>query len=192
MAREDDPSSHPGLTANPRIDDQVGRHRRPPLIRSRHRPRDLLSTFLLVSIDAVTFALPAPEVVEVVRAVAITRLPGCPASVEGIVNVRGQPLPVYDLRRRFGLSPSAVSPEEHFIVVSAGSRGQAIIRVTRALDLRPIEPEAMASAERSNDPIVSGLVRLPDGLLFVCDLAAFLSDLEAEQLVSALGTPEPT
>ena len=153
---------------------------------------DPLTSFLLVSLDAITFALPGENLIEVVRAVAITRVPGCPDAVEGVVNVRGELLPVYDLRARFGLPPRAVHRDDHFVIVTAGARGPAIVRVSRAHELRAVEPQATSSAERSTDPMIRGLARLPDGLLVVCDLAEFLSDLDAAQTAAAISNHQQT
>jgi purine-binding chemotaxis protein CheW len=137
-----------------------------------------------------TFALPASDVIEILRAVAITYVPGCPDAVEGVVNVRGQPLPVYDVRARFGLAPRAVHPDDHLVIVAAGTRGSAIVRVNRARELRTVDPELVGRAERSTDPMIRGLARCEDGLLVVCDLSAFLGDLDAEQTATAIANHE--
>ncbi len=151
-----------------------------------------MTTLLVVSLDGTALALPASEVTEVIRAVAITRVPGCPLAVEGVVNVRGEVLPVYDLRPRFGLAPKAVHPDEHLVVVSVAARGSAVVRVSRADQLRELEPALVAAAATSTDPVIRGLARLPDGLLFICDLGAFLSDLEAEQTARAITAQRET
>ncbi len=151
-----------------------------------------MTAMLIVSLDDVSLALPATQVVEVVRAVAITPVPGCPDAVEGVVNVRGAPLPAYDLRGRFGLARRAVHRDDHLVIVNVGARGSAIVRVNRAHELRDIADELVTGAASSTDPLIRGLARLPDGLLVVCDLAAFLTDLEAERTTRAIETQETT
>ncbi|CAN5762262.1 N/A [soil metagenome] len=151
-----------------------------------------MTALLIVSLDEISIALPATQVTEVVRAVAITPVPGCPEVVEGVVNVRGEPLPAYDLRGRFRLAPRAVHRDDHLVIVNVGARGSAIVRVNRAHELRDIDPELIAAATSSTDPVIRGLARLPDGLLVVCDLAAFLTDLEAERTARAIATRQET
>src|SRR5262249_18625738 len=56
------------------------------------------------------YALPAGQVRELVRAVALVPLPGAPAVVEGVFNLRGKVVPVLDIRGRFGLPPRALDP----------------------------------------------------------------------------------
>lgn len=146
----------------------------------------VVAELLIVSLDTATLGLPAADVIEVARAVAVTLVPGCPPSVEGVVNVRGRACPVYDLRARFGLRPRPVARDEHLVIANAGARGTVVVRVSRAVALRQVDDAALATAPPSTDPIVRALVQLPDGLLVVCDLAAFLSDLEATQTTRAL------
>ncbi|MEO8561278.1 MAG: chemotaxis protein CheW, partial [bacterium] len=59
-------------------------------------------SFLRVRLGGATIGLPAAAVREIVRAVAITPLPGAPDIVEGAVNVRGRLVPVIDVRRLLG------------------------------------------------------------------------------------------
>lgn len=145
-----------------------------------------VTELLVVSLDSVTLGLPAVDVIEVTRAVAITAVPGCPPAIEGMINVRGRACPVYDLRARFGIPPRPVGRNEHLVIASAGQRGTVIVRVSRVVELRRIDDGAIAAALPSTDPVVRALVQLADGLLVVCDLAAFLTDLEAAATTSAL------
>jgi purine-binding chemotaxis protein CheW len=63
------------------------------------------------------------HVLEVLRGIAITPLPGTPDIVVGIVNRRGEILPVFDLRPLFGRP--AVAPEAGAaIVVLGGDRAE--------------------------------------------------------------------
>ncbi len=150
----------------------------------------MIDQLLIVSIDAINLALPAVSVVEVARAVAITPVPGCPESVEGMVNVHGRVCPVYDLRRRFGLPARPVHRNEHMVVVSVGERGEAVLRVSRVHELRDIDAGLVQHATRSTDPVIAGLVQLPDGLLVICELATFLSDLETARTAQAIAALE--
>jgi purine-binding chemotaxis protein CheW len=58
---------------------------------------------LLVSVGQRAAAFFVESVAEIVQMVAIEPLPEAPQWVQGIVNVRGTPVPVVDLRTRFGL-----------------------------------------------------------------------------------------
>lgn len=134
------------------------------------------------------FAVPASSVVEVVRVVASAALPGAPAIVEGVINVRGALVPVLDIRARFGVPPISVDPEQHLIIARAG-RCTVALRVDRALDLTTVAEDAVEAVERvaPGTPLVAGVARLPDGVLVIHDLDRFLALDEAVQLDAAIG-----
>jgi len=54
----------------------------------------------------------------------VTRVPNSPRYVKGVVNIRGNIVPVFDLRLRFGLPEEAYSDETVVIVVRAGKEGR--------------------------------------------------------------------
>lgn len=64
------------------------------------------------------FALPIDAVDEVARVPdQITRLPKTPKFLEGVVNLRGEVLPVIDQRRRFEMQPATASGLRRLVVV---------------------------------------------------------------------------
>ncbi len=156
-------------------------------------PTQRLLTF---EVSARHFALPAGLVREVARAVAIAALPKAPPIVEGIINFRGALVPVLDIRRRFGIPPAPLAPEQHLIVANAGTRVVAL-RVDRALDLVIVDAEAIESAASvaPGTEYVAGIAKLADGLLVIHDLERFLSLEEADQMdvavVGSMAAREP-
>jgi purine-binding chemotaxis protein CheW len=145
---------------------------------------------LVFEVGGQTYGLPTADVRELVRAVAITPLPGAPGVIEGVVNVRGCVLPVLDVRARFRLPPKALDPSDHFIVASAGPRG-VILRVDRATHLALVDEGSVQAPETLGPAAayVSGVARLEDGLVLIHDLTSFLSAAESEALDEALRAP---
>lgn len=149
--------------------------------------------FLRFELEGIRIALPVSVIQEVVRAVAVSPLPEAPTAVEGVINFRGTLVPVFDLRRRFGLPPSSPSLHHHFVIAQAGPR-LATLRVNRVLDLVEVAPADLAQPEDvvSRAGHVSSFARLPDGLLVIQDLERFLSESEAEQVDAAVHTATPS
>ena len=145
---------------------------------------------LVFEVGGQTYGLPTADVLELVRAVAITPLPRAPAVIEGVVNVRGRVLPVLDVRVRFRLPAKPLDPSDLFIVAAAGPRG-VILRVDRATHLALVD-EASVQPPESLGPsatYVAGVAKLPDGLVLLHDVATFLSAAEAAALDVALSAP---
>ncbi len=128
---------------------------------------------LIFEVGGRRYGLPLGEVVELVRAVAVVPLPRAPGWVEGVVNLRGQVVPVIDMRARLGLPAKPIALSDHF-VVARGREFPVALRIDRALDL-----------ERLGDG-AGRVAKLSDGLAPVLDLDGFLSDDEWADLGRAL------
>lgn len=142
---------------------------------------------LVFELAAVRYALELRSVREVIRAVLISPLPDAPAVIEGLVDVRGEVVPVYDLRLRFGLAPRPLDPRERLVVAWTGSRVVAFrCESTEWVEHVPRSwiqgPDAVPGAARH----LAGVARLPDGLVLIQDLEEFLDAAEAESLDAAL------
>src|SRR5438270_7042780 len=100
---------------------------------------------LVFEVEGQRYGLAAGAVRELLRMVAVVPLPGAPAVIEGVVNLRGAVVPVLDLRRRFGLPARAATPTDHLIVADAGGRAVAL-RVDRAVELVPLAEAEVVDA----------------------------------------------
>ncbi len=99
------------------------------------------------------FGVPIESVQEIVRIPEdLTRVPKAPASVEGVINLRGSVLPVIDLRRRLGLEQVARSDRQRIMVfLLTGLRtGFIVDQVSEVLKIpkAAIEPAPQFSAEQ--------------------------------------------
>ena len=151
--------------------------------RSAH-PRDEILVFAIAGERCGLFSA---DVREIVRAVTIVPLPRAPDVVEGVINVRGQLVAVLDLRRRLRLAPKPVEPSDHLVLATAGARVVAI-RVDRVHDLVELAPGQLED-DISRIPYpgrLAGVAKLPDGIVLIHDLLAFLSQAEEESLTVAL------
>lgn len=142
---------------------------------------------LIFELSGVRYALPLREVREVVRAVWITPLPETPAVIEGAIDVRGELVPVYDLRLRFGLPARSLHSGERLIIAWTGSRVVAF-RCDRTEWVESVAGSQVDSpaTARAGDRHIAGVARLPDGLVLIQNLNAFLDEAEALELETAL------
>lgn len=144
------------------------------------------TSVLILDVDGRRSALLAEVVIELHRMVAVVPLPGAPAVVDGVIDVRGAVVAVIDLRARFGLPVHPPMPSEHLVLARANDRMVAL-RADRVLDLVEIPSAAIASArELAPGPNLSGVAVLEDGLLLIHDVDAFLSEHEVAVLDGAL------
>jgi purine-binding chemotaxis protein CheW len=113
---------------------------------------------------------------EIVPARPATRLPGAPAWVCGLINLRGTLLTVVDLAERLGVASGGAGMRS-VIVAEAGGRvfgiGVDDVRDVQAVADDAVEPVDVA---RAAGGIVSGLVKVEaargGGMALVCDVNA--------------------
>jgi len=81
-------------------------------------PATALARYLVFHLGADAYGLPVAAVEEVAAVPAtLTRLPKTPEFLAGVINLRGEVLPVIDQRRRFGLPECAGNPRRRLIVL---------------------------------------------------------------------------
>lgn len=128
--------------------------------------------FLIFESDGLVFGAPVKYVVEIITHHAVTRLPKVPNYVAGIINLRGQIIPIIDIRLRLGKERR----EECYIVVldvEGTQVGILVDTVDQMVDLprKSVLPMPASSAQE----LVSGLCSLPEGrTMMVLDCAQLL------------------
>ena len=143
---------------------------------------------LVFHLNRQRYGLIGADVRQVLRAVTIAPLPRAPAIVEGFINLRGALVPVLDIRARFRLPAKPLAVTDHLIVATAGTRLVAL-RVDGTVDLMGIDPALIEDPAplAANADLVAGVAKLPDGLVLIHDLRAFLSAAEADALDEVAG-----
>jgi purine-binding chemotaxis protein CheW len=150
-----------------------------------------VTQLLVFELGPKRLALLAEDVVEVVRAVAISAVPRAPPVLEGVMNHRGRLVPVLDVRARFQVAARANSPDQHMIVGRSGPR-LVSLRVDRAVELIEVDTSWISDAGQvvPEAELVAGVVRLEDGVLVVHDLERFLSAGEARDVDATIESLE--
>lgn len=139
---------------------------------------------LLFEVGGRTFGVRSGDVLELLRSVSIRPLPSAPSAVEGVVNVRGQVVPVIDIRARFGLPSKPLSVTDHFLLVQAGHR-RVILRVDRAVEVKTVSLKATGEVAPELHH-VAGVCPVAGDLIVIYDLPRFLSGPESVALEAAL------
>lgn len=125
------------------------------------------------------------QVDKIERMKPITRVPKTPAFVEGVINLRGEIVPVIDLRKRFDMPTKEVTDDTRVVVALVGelSVGLIVDEVTRVMSLPQDAIEPPPSLIGSVDvTYVRGVGKLDDQLLVLLDLAKVLDIQEVTQI----------
>lgn len=122
------------------------------------------------------YAVETRFVIEVQPLRDLTPLPATPAFVRGIVNLRGRILPVYDLKKFFGLPEPGLTDLHRIVVVSAGEFEIGLLADV-VTGVRRLALDALSPALPTNSAIAADYLRgITDEHVVVLDLARILSD----------------
>lgn len=139
--------------------------------------------FLVFRLGDDEFGLPIEAVHEVARVPEqITRLPRTPKFLEGVVNLRGDVLPVVDQRRRFDMPALAEGTRRRLIVVRTERHKAGLIVDSVSEVLRCEASEIEPAPNLSNEPVrlVQGVVNLEKAgrIVLLLDPAELLTRAE--------------
>ena len=144
---------------------------------------------VVFTIDELSYALFLNAVVKVIHAIEIRHLPKAPEIITGIINVKGQIIPVVDIRKLLGLAAREIDLDDRLIIADTGKRQVAILvdSVTGISDLvsgqMSFAGDTLSFAEH-----IKGVAKTDDGLILIYDLDRFLSLDEEMELEQALKT----
>jgi purine-binding chemotaxis protein CheW len=144
------------------------------------------------TIQVVSFALGSEEygvdiaqVQEINRMVTITHVPRAPHFMEGVINLRGQLIPIIDLRTRFGMPRTEHTKNTRIVVTEIGSKrvGMVVDSVSEVLRI-PTEqiedaPDMIAGVETE---YIRGVGKMGDRLIIMLDLGRVISGSEKRDL----------
>jgi purine-binding chemotaxis protein CheW len=119
------------------------------------------------------YVLPAALVLHLESFEAATHVPGAPAYVAGLVQVRGRVVPVVDLRRRFGLPPTDHALGHRVVVVQLGTRVAGLL-VDGAREVIQLDDASFQDApeliKQQANGFVTGTVAVRDRLFLIVDV----------------------
>ena len=134
--------------------------------------------YLAVQSDGRRFGLQAPLCKEVLKLPQLVRVPGLPAHLRGILNLRGDIVAVTDLRALLGGVATEPRPGSRLVVVEAGPMKTALlvekVDALCSITTSQVEPLAEGAATAWRDLFLGKVVEA-DQTLILLDLKRFLA-----------------
>ena len=140
-----------------------------------------LVTFVL---EGDTFGINVFSLDEIIPMLEISLIPKAPEFLEGIINLRGEIVPIIDLRKQFGCPSEDLTLDSRILISSFRSRklgfiadGVRNIQEVRKADLHP----SVIQSERAR--FIEGIVELENGqMIQVIAIDRILEDACLDQL----------
>lgn len=145
------------------------------------------SQVVVLIVEGSRYALPLSSVERVLPMLATEPVPGAPEPVLGAINLGGRVVPVVDPRRRLGLAAQNYGLDAHLLIVRTPRRVLAL-PADEVLGVQDIDAGSVTVTDAILPSVgrVTGIAALPDGLVFIHDLEAFLTPDEDRELERAL------
>jgi len=147
--------------------------------------------FLTFRVDSELFGTEIDKVQEIIEYGMITTIPISHESIRGVINLRGNVVPVVDLAKRIGKQSADANKRTCIIMVEMKYEDESIelgFVVDEINEVLDIEPEKIAQAPAFGADIptnfIQGILKIGEGFTVLLDLDEVLSIKELADLVS--------
>jgi len=151
--------------------------------------------YLTFTLDGEVFALEIGKVREVLEYGTITRVPQTPEFMRGVINLRGNVVPVVDLRRKFGMGITEQTVDTCSVITEVEIDGESTLLGALAdsvqevieFDAGQIEPPPRMGT-RLDTGFIRGMGRRGEEFVIILDIDRVFS-AEDLTMVTAAGSP---
>jgi len=128
---------------------------------------------VVFTLDRNDFALPVGIIDRIIRSVSITSVPGTQENVLGVINVHGQAIPVFNIRKIFNLPSREIHLNDQFILARISGQTISIVvdsikGITNRKDQKIIPADKIFPGMNK---ILEGFIFFEDGLILIYDPA---------------------
>jgi purine-binding chemotaxis protein CheW len=137
-------------------------------------------------LDVEEYGVEILETQEIIELEGLTRVPNSPEFVEGIINLRGEIIPIIDLKKRFSLDLKVNKIEEQRIVVVEVDDNKVGMIVDEVKEVLNISEEQISPPPKIAGGIdkkyLEGVVKFEDRLLVLLNLTKILDPEEVKEV----------
>jgi purine-binding chemotaxis protein CheW len=152
-----------------------------------------LTSYLSFTLNDEEFATNVGSVMSILEMPKITKLPNAPTYMRGIINLRGEVLPVIDIHYKFGLPEAKITSGTCILVMEATVEGQYIrfgILVDAVNEVHEIEPSKIAPTptlgSKYRSDFLEGIYQNNDSFIMIVDIENVLMADEVAILSTAI------
>lgn len=142
--------------------------------------------FILFQLANEYYAVDILQASEIIHFVPVTRIPGTPDFIRGVINLRGRILVVLDLERKIHLQPREETASTRIIVAQAEERqvGLIVDAVNQVIwiPVKDIKKPPKTLAQKVELDYLNGVAIVGDKLVMVLDLDKLFDGDELKQV----------
>lgn len=132
---------------------------------------------LLFAIEKDTYGIDIKFVEDIIGVQNITEVPKQPNYIKGVINLRGQIMPVVDIRIRFNQEERVYDDRTCIVVINISDASVGIV-VDRVLEVIHVpEITAPPSFSETKDNFMTGIGKYNDDVVLLVDCEALLEEI---------------
>jgi purine-binding chemotaxis protein CheW len=153
---------------------------------------DITNQYVVFSVGEEEYGIPILSVQEIISIPNLTRIPGVPDYIPGIINLRGNIIPLYILRSKFELSLQELNSDTIVIIVQTGDEKKKTVGfiVDSVSDVVSITEDNLKPTPEFSGAVdvrfVEKIGQLGNRMIIIISLENFFSDKENKILDSAI------
>ncbi|MFT8871344.1 MAG: chemotaxis protein CheW [Sporolactobacillus sp.] len=141
---------------------------------------------ILFNLDSEAYGVSINQVLSIEKVESVSRVPGAPDFVEGVMNLRGSIIPVISMRRKFRMKDEAQTKETRIVIVQVDEI-QVGLLVDAAKEVIDIDADKIEAAPEIVGGLkaeyIRGVYELDEShLLVLLDLHHVLNDQDVDQV----------
>ena len=139
--------------------------------------------FIVVKIGNEQYGIDIGYVDNIVRMQKITRVPKAQSYFPGIINLRGEVIPVMSIRTKMGLEPDVLTDASRIIILKIeqqGALGVIIDEVKEVVTLGEEEIDKVASVKDGKSNFINGVGKHGEELISLFNINAIIEEKENE------------
>lgn len=141
--------------------------------------------YVVFKLENESYAVDIKNVSEITELKESTKVPNAPNFVDGIINLRGNVIPIINLKKRFNIEDGKLSKETRIIVVNINDKktGFVVDAASEVLTIneKDIDPPSNIITGEDRQFII-GIGKVKERILIILDLEKILSEEQKQEL----------
>ncbi len=141
--------------------------------------------YVIFKLEEEEYGVNIMNIQEISEYIKCTEVPNSPDFIEGIINYRGNIVPVINLHNKFNINPIVITEDTRIIIFGLDSKqvGLLVDDASQVLTIDDTDIEEPPSIIMASGPkFISGIGKVQDNIIVILDLENLLSDKERKEL----------
>ena len=136
--------------------------------------------YIICNINKENFGIEISHVNNIIQMPKITKVPMAPSCFKGIINLRGEIVPVMSLRRRMNLEDDTLTKESRIVILNIDEEnlmGVVVDGVKEVCSIPDHTIEATKDLLANEDSLISGVGKKDEDLISIFEIDSILRNI---------------